>query len=260
MTKVNHIGSTIVMTILFAALVMMNSGCGSEPVLTEPILDGSSFQDTESAPDIAPNQDIAPVVDDSSETIEVETGEKFAISLQSNPTTGYSWQPEFDSEFVELIERKFVPPSSELLGAGGVETFVFLARRAGQVEIKLRYERPWEKQPIEEQSRTVNIIDSQISILNGTAGETITISLPSNPTTGYMWHPEFDSEFLQLVDREFLSDSTELGSPGMETFDFLMLKPGETKVKMAYKRSWENEILDEHVTLIRIHPVNEPEQ
>ncbi len=161
MTKVNHnhIGSTILMTILFATFVMMNSGCSNEPVLTESILDEASLRDTESAPDIALDQDMAQVVDNGSETIEVETGERFAISLQSNPTTGYSWQPEFDSEFLELVERGFVPPPSELIGAGGMETFVFLARRAGQVEIKLRYERPWEKQPIEEQSRTVNIID-----------------------------------------------------------------------------------------------------
>jgi inhibitor of cysteine peptidase len=232
---------------------MIVSGCSNEPVLTETIPDEGSPLDMDIA---APNMDVVPNADTGSEIIEVKTGEKFAISLQSNPTTGYSWQPEFDSELLELVESEFVASSPGLVGAGGVETFVFLAHREGQAEVTLKYQRPWEDQPIEEQSRKVNIIDSQISILNGTVGETITISLISNPTTGYMWHPEFDSEFLELVDKEFVSDSTRLGSPGMETFEFLMLKQGEVKVKMAYKRPWEKEIIDEHITLIKIHPAN----
>ena len=272
MIKFNHthISSIIVMTIIFAASVMMNSGCSNEPILTESVMDETLPLDTEYAPDIAPNQDIAPATDNSSETIEVEAGEKFTISLQSNPTTGYNWDPEFDSEFLILVESNFIPPSSELIGAGGVETFVFQALKPGQVEVAMKYQRPWEDQPIEEQSRKVNIAaadiaaaddniadaDDQMSILNGTAGETITISLISNPTTGFMWQPEFDSEMLELVNRDYVSDSTKPGSPGMETFEFLMLKQGEARVKMLYKRPWENEILDEHVTMININPAN----
>lgn len=255
MTGVNHTnaGSTIIITIFFLASIMM-SGCQSEPVLTESFPEEELSMNMEPAPDIISNMDVAPTVDDGSETIAVKTGEKFAISLESNPTTGYSWKPEFDSAFLELVESRYMPPSSELMGAGGVETFVFLAQREGQMEITLKYQRPWEDQPIEEQSRKVNIVDSGISILNGTAGETITISLISNPTTGYTWRPEFDPDFLKLVNEEFVPDSTKLGSPGMETFEFLMLKRGEVKVRMIYRRAWEDEIVDEHVTLIRIHP------
>ena len=192
---------------------------------------------------------------DNGRQILVKPGETFSVSLESNPTTGYSWQPEFDSRFLELVETNFVSSATDpfLVGAGGVENFVFLAHREGQVEIIFKYQRPWEDQPIEKQSRKVNITDSGISILNGKMGETITISLISNPTTGYSWQPEYDSAFLKLVNTEFVPFAAVPGSPGMETFEFLMLKQGETKVKMLYKRPWENEIIDEHVTLIRIH-------
>ncbi|MFC1717083.1 protease inhibitor I42 family protein [Candidatus Poribacteria bacterium] len=249
MIRFNHTntGFTVMIAIFLIPFIMMSSGCDNEPILTEPSLDEVSHMDAEPAPDIME-------VDNGSETIEVETGEQFTISLQSNPTTGYSWQPKFDSRFLELVESKFASSSPELIGAGGLETFVFLAHREGQAEITLEYQRPWEDQPIGKQSRKVNITDSGISILNGTMGEAITISLISNPTTGYTWHPEFDSSFLKLVNRGFASDSTKLGSPGMETFEFLMLKQGEVRVKMIHKRPWENEILDEHVTLIKIHP------
>ena len=243
-TNYTEAGFTVTLAIFFIAFTIMISGCNLlEPLITESLPDDLFHGDS----------DITDADYDSG-IIEVKTGEQFTISLKSNPTTGYSWQPEFDSSFLELIETSFVSDSPELVGAGGVEKFVFLAHREGQVEITFEYKRPWEDQPIQEKYRKVSITDSGISILNGKIGETITISLISNPTTGYSWQPEFDSSFLKLVNTEFVPDSTNLGAQGMETFEFLMLKQGETKVKMLYKRPWENEVLDEHVTLIRIHP------
>lgn len=242
-----HIGSTIILTILFAAFTMMNIGCSNEPVLTEPL-------DEDLAPDAESTMDIESSVDIISEAIEVKVGERFAISLQSNPTTGYRWHPEFDSEFLKLVESEFVPPSSEMIGAAGVETFVFSTLKQGQVEVTMIYKRPWEDEAFDEQSKKVNIVpaDIQAPALDQKVGEKFTISLKSNPTTGYTWHPEFDSEFLELVGREFVSDSTVPGSPGIEAFEFLALKQGEVKVKMTYKRSWEEQILDECVTLVKI--------
>ncbi|TEU04426.1 MAG: hypothetical protein E3J24_01435 [Dehalococcoidia bacterium] len=33
--------------------------------------------------------------------------DSFLLSLESNPTTGYAWQAQFDDELFELVESKF---------------------------------------------------------------------------------------------------------------------------------------------------------
>ncbi len=86
-----------------------------------------------------------------------EVDGEFAIVLPSNPTTGYSWVPGFDEDFIELASQTFTP-SSELVGAGGVEVFTFNALEEGETEIKFMYIRPWESvQPLDERIYTITI-------------------------------------------------------------------------------------------------------
>ncbi len=274
--KYTHIGSIIMMTILFAAFTMINSGCSNEPVLTEPEDMNEAYpMNPESAPDgkdiipepvvdpVSDGKDIVPqVVETGVELIEVEVGQTFGFSLESNPSTGYSWQVQFDSEFLKLVESVFVEGSSGLIGAPGHESFKFLALKEGQVDIKMVYKRSWEPDHIDEQIKVVNIVtagnpdNAKAQTVNTTVGETFTISLKSNPTTGFSWHPEFDSEFLKLISKDFKSDSTLLGSPGVEFFEFEAIKQGEVKVKMIYKRPWEPRSLEEQVALVYIAPAN----
>ncbi len=279
MSKVRytHIGSIIMMTILFAAFAMINSGCSNEPVLTEPEnMDEAYPMNPESAPDwediipepvVDPGSDgkdviPPPPVEAGIEVIEVEVGHTFGFSLESNPSTGYAWQAQFDSEFLKLVESEFVEASSGLIGAPGYESFKFLALKEGQVDIKLVYKRAWEADHINEQIKVVNIVpagnpkNAEAQTVNTRVGETFTISLKSNPTTGFSWQPEFDSEFLKLVGKDFRSDSTLPGSPGVEFFEFEAIKQGEVKVKMIYKRPWEPRSLEEQVALVYIAPAN----
>jgi predicted secreted protein len=194
--------------------------------------------------------------------IEVEAGQTFVFSLESNPSTGYSWQLQFDSEFLKLVESVFVEISPGLIGAPGHESFKFLALKEGQVDIKMVYKRSWEPDHIDEQIKVVNIVttgnpdNAKAQTVDTKVGETFTISLKSNPTTGFSWQPEFDSEFLKLVSKDFKSDSTLPGSPGVEFFEFEAIKQGEVKVKMIYKRPWEPRSLEEQVTLVYIAPTN----
>jgi inhibitor of cysteine peptidase len=101
----------------------------------------------------------AEMIDDCEDTqnILIEAGEEFSIVLGSNPTTGFEWMVEFDEEFVELSSRSFTP-SSELVGAGGVDIFAFDSLEAGETEIRFIYVRPWEsRQPVDEKIYTVTI-------------------------------------------------------------------------------------------------------
>jgi inhibitor of cysteine peptidase len=73
--------------------------------------------------------------------------------------------------------------------------------------------------------------------------EVFTITLDSNPTTGYRWEVNYDDNFLELIFRKFHQLSDGIGSGGQEEFDFRGLTPCETKVEMIYKREWEEKPL-----------------
>ncbi len=81
----------------------------------------------------------------------------FRIFLDSNPTTGYSWQAAFDDSFLELMNHSFDPDPSGAIGAGGKERFTFLPIRAGETTIHMSCKRPWESGSADERSFVILI-------------------------------------------------------------------------------------------------------
>lgn len=77
-------------------------------------------------------------------------------------------------------------------------------------------------------------------------GDIFSIVLDANPTTGYQWEVEIDSDNIQLIDREYITSSKEPvpGAGGYETFNFFALKPGNTNIKFSYLRSWEGDVIE----------------
>ncbi len=86
--------------------------------------------------------------DDEGQEIDINVGKEFIIALGSNPTTGYSWQADYDEAMLELVggEPTYEADETEepAMGAGGVEYFRFQALAAGETEITLTYAQPWE--------------------------------------------------------------------------------------------------------------------
>ena len=91
--------------------------------------------------------------DDNGSSVTLATGEALELVLTSNPTTGYSWSaaeipacveqdgaPEYDSD---------APPT--MMGAGGEDTWRFVAVEPGEGTLRLEYSQPWEPdvEPIE---------------------------------------------------------------------------------------------------------------
>lgn len=93
--------------------------------------------------------------------ISVCAGCQFSITLQANPTTGYSWrlggQP--DAGIVKLAGNKYNPPKTKMVGAGGEEIWTFQGVTKGTTQIKLEYARPWEKDvaPVKTQTFAVTV-------------------------------------------------------------------------------------------------------
>ena len=84
-------------------------------------------------------------------------------------------------------------------------------------------------------------------------GHEFTITLQSNPGTGYQWIPTFNTTILNLVSHEYKPASTKLvGSPGTDVFTFKAINHGTDTVKMIYKRSWEKESVQEKIFLVNV--------
>lgn len=82
---------------------------------------------------------------DNGQTVEVNSGDKITITLEGNPTTGYSWElSEFDASVVEPAGEADYKSDSKLLGSGGVYTFTLNALAPGATTMKFIYHRSWE--------------------------------------------------------------------------------------------------------------------
>lgn len=81
-------------------------------------------------------------------------GETFKISLKSNPTTGYQWNPEYDNTKLELVDSSYKADEPQLAGSGGNQIFEFkVIGSNSNTSIKFAYARSWESvPPIEEKS------------------------------------------------------------------------------------------------------------
>lgn len=81
--------------------------------------------------------------DDPHQAIQVSAGERFAVVLAGNPSTGYTWQVSTDEHHLELLGQDFEPRGPGV-GAGGHEIFYFRALSPGQATIDCEYRRPWD--------------------------------------------------------------------------------------------------------------------
>lgn len=95
------------------------------------------------------------------EVVTVSPGRRFSLVLASNPTTGYQWQlvASPDPAVAVLVTNAYLPPSGNLIGAGGDEKWTFRAVGPGRASITLIYVRPWEKdaEPARRETFTVDV-------------------------------------------------------------------------------------------------------
>lgn len=74
------------------------------------------------------------------------------------------------------------------------------------------------------------------------AGETFSVSLKGNPTTGYQWHCAIqDPAVVRLISETSVRDSTMIGAGSTFLWDFQGLTPGTSDITFKYYRSWEGE-------------------
>ncbi len=98
-------------------------------------------------------------------------------------------------------------------------------------------------------------IDSGQTIDIGVNQEFV-IAIGANPTTGYDWEVSLDETMLEMGEKIYKpaeeAEHEIVGAGGVDYFRFKALKAGEAEITMVYKRSWEEEGIDQKVFTVNI--------
>ncbi len=75
----------------------------------------------------------------------IAVGGSITVTLDSNVTTGYSWQLTgiSDSGVLEKTNNVYEAPTGNLIGAGGKEVWTFHALGTGKATLSMEYDQPW---------------------------------------------------------------------------------------------------------------------
>jgi inhibitor of cysteine peptidase len=84
---------------------------------------------------------------DAGKTVVLKPGDSLDITLEGNPSTGYTW--ETTSQDLKTLKQngeiEALPAKDTKMGASQMLVLHFSAVSAGQETLKLVYHRPWEK-------------------------------------------------------------------------------------------------------------------
>lgn len=139
--------SVLVALFLLTILAIFVAGCTEQPT----------------TPPVSPVTTAAPVMEftenDDGKTVPLPEGSEFRVSLEGNPTTGYSWNATL-SEGLDLIDSNFTTEEHPqgMVGVGGVFFWDVRATDKGMQEFSAIYMRPWENVTGEEDTFSMTFI------------------------------------------------------------------------------------------------------
>ena len=144
--KVKHILSIKKLAIILGCLVFCASLFPLPNALAVPPAALSPSGLTPSAPAAPTPQEIRLTEDNNGCLAELGEDQILVISLESNPSTGYSWEAaEMNKDMLRQVGQAEFEQMAPLLGAPEKQTLRFRLVGEGQSTLKLVYRRPWEK-------------------------------------------------------------------------------------------------------------------
>ena len=109
----------------------------------------------------SPAKKVTLTAKDNGSQVDVKVGGQMVITLDSNPSTGYTWEAkDLDTSMFEQVgDPMFSSSNPGLVGSGGTLTLTFKSLKAGTAALKLVYHRPWETgvDPIDTFAVTVTV-------------------------------------------------------------------------------------------------------
>jgi predicted secreted protein len=167
-------------------------------------------------------------------------GQNFTMQLQSNTaSTGYQWQPTYNTSAIKLVNHTYIASSTALLGAPGADVFTFQGLQAGTSVITFNYVSP-ANQTTNTVTYTINCTTLNIPSVNAVLvsnGTNFTIQQLSNPSTGYQWRLDYTNDTITLVNQTFVSNastsSTVVGAGGTEVWTFQATATGSAGIVLS---------------------------
>lgn len=126
-----------ILGLILIGLVVGLTGCGTKPVTVTQAQDGSRVTLTE--------------------------GQDLVIELESNPSTGYTWEvKQIDPGVLSQAGEPGIQAPAEsdppLVGQVGTQVFTFRAAGKGETVILLIYHRPWEEDVEPAETFTLTVV------------------------------------------------------------------------------------------------------
>ncbi len=187
-------------------------------------------------------------------------GQNFTIQLQSDPSSGFTWQPSYDNSSVTFINRAYVA-SSVAPGAPGADVFTFQGTTPGTSVMIFNYTNTTNNVAYRV-NYTITCTSSSVPQGNAALvvqGQNFTVRLPANPSTGSDWQPTFDNSSVWLVTRAFASgastsSATVAGVEGTDLFLFQGVKLGTTVITFNNVNTTTNQTTNSTTYTVVIAP------
>ena len=97
----------------------------------------------------------------SGKEVTLATGGTLIVTLESNITTGFSWNENAnigDKTVMQQTDHKYQPPATTIPGAGGNEIWNLKALKAGRSTISMEYRRPFEPNAAPASTFTLTVV------------------------------------------------------------------------------------------------------
>jgi len=98
-------------------------------------------------------------INDNGSQVEIERGQVLAITLESNASTGYTWEViELDDSILQQVGEPEFRIRSNRPGDPNDMTIRFEAVNTGQTTLKLLYHRRWEKEEAPQEIFSIKVV------------------------------------------------------------------------------------------------------
>jgi inhibitor of cysteine peptidase len=163
------------LTIISMILLVSMAGCGAKTATPSSSADNNSQNGTSVTPESnAENYQMLPLISGKvadvslsamadGTTQQLKKGEVMSITLESNPSTGYSWFVTITNSavLVQMGDPQYQEPASSsntpIVGAAGTDTFYFQAADTGTTTLTLDYKRGFEANVAPEKTVTITV-------------------------------------------------------------------------------------------------------
>ncbi|GLW36212.1 protease inhibitor I42 family protein [Pectobacterium actinidiae] len=98
--------------------------------------------------------------DEKANNLDGAAGKEVKLSLEANPTTGYSWMLESLPSELILVSSAYQQSKDckeGMVGCGGEQTFYFIGKKSGKGTLTLIYGQPFDKSTWKEHKVSVEI-------------------------------------------------------------------------------------------------------